>query len=333
MFSLIKAIELLLLGEVGCAVEIIRLCGLLPTREEGAGEEAASWEVKDTDETKILAIALRAAAEEKIQVDLPEETSVEGRLAALPQDTDEALDTLAKQRLSHLPDWNHDEASLGEVMKVAESEVEHAQKEYADATTGFEAMRVSAALVAACCVAHRLEKREMVNELLKRMVGRIHANCHGTYLPWIREAWPFYLDGGLRDLLGLEKEAVREYGKLVTDTLKERVETGASRPEAMFEGKNNTELLEMISANTLGSERGKEELESWRYEMGWEDASDSILRKGATEEDFEQIEGKLGIEIPTDWKELYRFSNGTDPMMLGAGDGWSFNQFLGELEV
>ena len=291
---------MLLLGEVGCAFEIFRLCGLLPTREEGAGEEAASWEVKDTDETKILAIALRAAAEEKIQVDLPEETSVEGRLAALPQDNDEAFDTLAKQRLSHLPDWNHDEASLREVIKVADSEVEHAQKEYADATTGFEAMRVSAALVAACWVAHRLGKREMVNELLKRMAGRIHANCHGTYLPWIREAWPFYLDGGLRDLLGLEKEAVREYGKMVTDTLKERVETGASRPEAMFEGKNNTELLEMISANTLGSERGKEELESWKYEMGWEDASDSLLRKGATEEDFEQIEGKLGIEIPTD---------------------------------
>ena len=123
-------------------------------------------------------------------IPLPLAVDVSHILSVLPKVLEENFDALAKQRLSHLPDWTYDEASSEKLMEVVNSQTPQSHPEHADATTGFEAMKVSAALVAASIVAHRLQKTELIDDLMKRIAGRVLANCQGWYLPFSREAWP-----------------------------------------------------------------------------------------------------------------------------------------------
>ena len=136
------------------------------------------------------------------------------------------------------------------------------------------------------------------------------------------------------EALGLKKEEMRSYGEFVRDTLKERVGKGARSCEERFEEQSNRSLLEMTNENTMKSERGGQGLQEWKDEMGEEgnqQSDDSILRERATDEQIPEIEEHLSIDIPQEWKELYKLSNGTSPMLLGNEEG-RLVQFLGPLE-
>lgn len=186
--------------------------------------------------------------------------------------------------------------------------------EHSDASTGFQAMKVSSGLAALLAMSSELGTEDTMLKQMSIMsivAKRVHANCQMDYLGTVRAVWePYLLSGWLRERLDLTVKSVQEYAHFVLSTTQARLERGAIRPDELYAGFSMEQVIEHINQNTITTEGYTDE--DINVDAGEEEfRQDSIMREPATVEHIEQAEKRLGRQIPSEMKEFYRLTNGT----------------------
>lgn len=148
-------------------------------------------------------------------------------------------------------------------------------------------------------------------------------------------AWGVFKDGALARALSMDDIEAREYISVIRGAIDERMRSGRIQlPEAQMK-----ETLEDVSHNATKSPR----VVAWYEEMDWA-PPETLLFNPAPEEEIHATEKRLGVELPEDYKNFLRISNGFkvpsvvfDPPLYEAGkirwlnkqdDPWIEEQFL-----
>jgi hypothetical protein len=181
---------------------------------------------------------------------------------------------------------------------------------YADATTGSAAMDKSSSIVRALDLRIKLagqgyvdgDSLPSVDDLLGMIAERLHCNCQIGNLIQSPRAWTVLKTGILAKVVGVDVEKVRKLAEEVESTFKLRLEEGRqSRPE-----RSVPELLNEIATNTItnpGSVKSARENDE-------EPESPFEGKKPATDEAIAELEKRLNISLPDDYKEFLKVSNG-----------------------
>lgn len=222
-----------------------------------------------------------------------------------------------KDNTYHLPDdtnfSNVTNESYSRMSRFAETV---AEQNYANTTTGYQAMLLSQALVGQLYMAHVLERKEDVGRLLKQMAQRIHANQQAEYFPMVYVAWEeYFLNGDLRRQLEISEDDLRAYADFVHRVARERLGMGPVHPDTLYKDRSVRELLEELQRNTQSDPEYNPE--DFGEEPGTE--TQSILKEPATLEAINEAERKIGRPLPQELKEFLQISNGCEPVKDGPG--------------
>lgn len=179
-------------------------------------------------------------------------------------------------------------------------------------------MCLSSGLAGLLNLALHLKKPSAVtDQLMSRIAGRIHANQQSRNLARIRPAWSkYFVSGWLRDKLGLsaadKSSQLHEYGRLIHDATKKRLEQGGPLNRAdEYKDKSMQEMLAELDRNTLPYKDSFDE-----YGKDWDDdqaaaGPNTILHKPATPAQIAAAEETIGRPLPDDLKQFYALTNGT----------------------
>ncbi|KAF2502178.1 hypothetical protein BU16DRAFT_545663 [Lophium mytilinum] len=185
--------------------------------------------------------------------------------------------------------------------------------DFADATSGSTAMDKSSGLVRALDLRIKLadqghvdeDKVPSVDEILGMIASRMHSNYQINYLIQSARAWKILKDGALAKAVGVDDEKVQSLAKEVEKTFKLRLEGGKKRrPE-----RSMSELLKELAHNTVTNPSSREVLMGMKGDEGEPD-SPFDGRKPATPEEITELEKRLKITLPDDYKEFLGLTNG-----------------------
>lgn len=223
----------------------------------------------------------------------------------------------ARDLFSHLPEWSLDEKSFEELSQTMAQWKEGPLGKFDTGTTGFPAMRLSAALAAKLYIAAALGWQEDVEQLMLTIACRIHNNQQSMYLGMVRPIWrPYLLSSWLREKLEVDLEHLRNYAHLVYETTKKRLEEGPRHPSSLYKDRSVRQVLDEVNRNTVTDPHYESE-EEYVYldvEGNCSPCPGSIFRPPATPEAMAQAEKRMGRKIPDDVKEFLLISNGCTPV-------------------
>lgn len=219
----------------------------------------------------------------------------------------------------------YDEARLRKCVKKLES---FEGREGVDARTGWMAMEKGSVLVKALEIAIVLREQSAnvgnnlpdVDEILKWIAGRLHANQMISSLTESEKSWMILKDGALAKAVGVKDELIKELGSNVLETFRIRYEEGVQRSE-MWE-KSIEELLHVISENTMDSPATK----ILRKELyGAEEGKKrkpptTILKDALPRKEGAELEERLGTALPEDYKAFLGITNGMDSSWNGISN-------------
>jgi hypothetical protein len=124
-----------------------------------------------------------------------------------------------------------------------------------------------------------------------------------------RKVWPLLDNGVIAKRLNVDNKKLSTVAKDVLETVRMRFEKG--RQKCDHEGKPIKELLEMLAENT------KNNGSAFYKEFG-KDPPESYFHAPASEKDIKELEERLKVTLPDDYKEFLRASNGFEPVFSGV---------------
>lgn len=197
-----------------------------------------------------------------------------------------------------------------EIEKILKSIDEIQPQEFKDAMTGAMAMDVSSGLVSALDLALSLnseprkaaerETTPEVDEVVSRIAKRMSANQQIEYLTQSRRAWRFFRSGALCKALNLDTSKLDDFAAQIESALTERFENG----KLALDDLPIQRILEILDENAHKNPEAQDEL------TGGPPTEKTLFRDPASTEAIEEAEKKLGVELPADYKEFLRLSNG-----------------------
>lgn len=134
------------------------------------------------------------------------------------------------------------------------------------------------------------------------------------------QLWPYYVRGLLAEAVGVSAEELKSKGESLVRAFSDRLSRGCT--ENGLESKKLKELLELGENNTLTGPGVRHQ-----EEMGGS-APETMFKQPATSEQIFELESRLGVSLPQDYKEFLATSNG-----FGGSDGSVFNGYYPDPEL
>jgi hypothetical protein len=159
-----------------------------------------------------------------------------------------------------------------------------------DDQDGSEATILSASLILER-IARHLERRQAQDDL-----GQSPA------------IWNFLSTGGLVKALEIGEPDIEAFESQVLEAVDQRVYHGRQDPPALA-GLDIKDTLLVMQHNTKANTDAREAYENWGYPI-----SDTLFRDPAPPEDIAKLEERLGVQLPEDYIEFLRLSNGFGAM-------------------
>ncbi|KAF1981125.1 hypothetical protein K402DRAFT_398822 [Aulographum hederae CBS 113979] len=192
--------------------------------------------------------------------------------------------------------------------------------EFADASTGGDAMSKSAALAKAYDLSLLLAEQQseaLANlpspeQLLGRISKRLHCNHQLDDLPCSRKVWKELAQGALAKAVGVQDDKVRALAEEVEQTFRQRCEEGLQRmPDQPIE-----QLLSTIDKNTRTNKGALEFFEGY---LGAGVEPETLYLDPAGPAEILELERRLNVTLPNDYKTFLSISNGF---------AWSWNGII-----
>lgn len=139
----------------------------------------------------------------------------------------------------------------------------------------------------------------------------------------VEQLWPYYIRGLLADAVGISAQELRAKGENLVRAFSARLSGGYT--ENGLESKTLKELLDIGEKNTLAGAG----LRHWE-EMG-DGVPETLFKQPATSEQILELESRLEINLPQDYKEFLSITNG-----FGTGDSMQdgvYNGFFPDPEL
>lgn len=136
----------------------------------------------------------------------------------------------------------------------------------------------------------------------------------------VEELWPYYTRGLLAEAVGISAEELKSKGEDLVREFSARLRTGYV--ESGLESKTMKELLQIGEKNTLGGPG----LQHW--EEGGGDIPETMFKQPATSEQISELESRLELNLPPDYKEFLSITNG-----LGSDEDGLFNGYYPDPEL
>lgn len=134
----------------------------------------------------------------------------------------------------------------------------------------------------------------------------------------VEQLWPYYMRGLLADAVGISAEELKSKGEKLVKAFSARLSRGYTPVENPLESKTLKELLEVGEKNTL----------TGPGEQHWEEmgggAPETLFKQPATTEEISDLESRLKVNLPQDYKEFLGITNG-----FGSGDDMQDGVFNG----
>ncbi|KAJ4245754.1 hypothetical protein NW762_013878 [Fusarium torreyae] len=177
-----------------------------------------------------------------------------------------------------------------------------------DATSGRSAKSRSAALADALAIAidmasdgssdiREIEQDKKVQKVLVRISRRMHSDGAVQSLTERRVNWTVLATGALARKIDVDIAKLDALAEEVIATFKERFENGRKSQEGSIE-----ELLMELDRNTRNNNDTHEEND--------EPVPETLFSTPATDEQILEVERKLDIQLPNEYREYLRISNG-----------------------
>ncbi|KAF2421076.1 hypothetical protein EJ08DRAFT_683158 [Tothia fuscella] len=122
------------------------------------------------------------------------------------------------------------------------------------------------------------------------------------YLSEAENLWPYILRGLFADALGVSHEELHSKGQAIVSAFSERLKNGC-KPSTL-EGKDIREILHIGNDNTISGPG----MVYWE-ETGY-DIPITLFQKPATAEELSNLEERLDIKLPDDYRGFLSISNG-----------------------
>lgn len=167
-------------------------------------------------------------------------------------------------------------------------------------------VEISEALVKALEISIKLfakgkdELDQRSQELLAKIADRLHKGDQIVTLTQCAAVWPYLLKGALAKEIGVDDSKVKALGKEILDTVTEWFKNGPQG--SVTDGKSVKELLEVCDKKTR---------ENWPEEVEDLPKPKSLFaNKGADAKAIAELEKKLDVKLPADYKEFLGISDG-----------------------
>lgn len=134
------------------------------------------------------------------------------------------------------------------------------------------------------------------------------------------QLWPYHVRGLLAEALGVSAEELKSKGESLVRAFSDRLSRGCT--ENGLESKTLKELLEIGEKNTLTGPGVRHQ-----EEMGGS-TTETMFKQPATSEQILELESRLGVSLPQDYKEFLVTTNG-----FGGKDGSIFNGYYPDPEL
>ena len=160
-----------------------------------------------------------------------------------------------------------------------------------------------------------------VQQLLDRIAGRLHGYHQIQGIAQSSRAWPLLEQGVLARAVGVNDSKVVDLAAKVMKAFTYRFKHGRQMPQPPNPGETIPELLQVCANNT--ARYGGD----WRIECdepGEIDPSTVLRSPGLSEEEISKLEGRLDIQLPSDYAQFFRTSN-------GLGETWNGSSMDPEL--
>lgn len=141
------------------------------------------------------------------------------------------------------------------------------------------------------------------------------------FLTRAEHLWPYYVRGIFADALTISKEDLRQKGKVLAEMFSDWLK---HHPESELASMSLRELLEIGETNTLYRKAGRE----FFTEYFGDNLPDTLFKAPATEGEIQDLEKRLDITLPEDYKEFLRITNGFGEKNKGIFNGFYPNPAL-----
>ena len=221
--------------------------------------------------------------------------------------TEEVLRETVPQMEAHL---EQDEDTKDDASKLETLLTHAADEPFSDGTTGGAAMERSAALADALSLAIKLasqdsssleeiERDPKVQETLGLISKRLQAHQQIEYVTERRNVWPLLSSGALARKVPVDQAKV---SKEAIETFTERLKCG--RKQDSTEQKSILDLLNELEHNTTTNGM------SFYIEADGEVPETFFRLPPASDQQIADLEKKLDVTLPEDYKEFLKTSNG-----------------------
>lgn len=134
------------------------------------------------------------------------------------------------------------------------------------------------------------------------------------------QLWPYYIRGLIADAVGISAEELKSNGESLVRAFSARLRNGYV--ENGLESKTLKELLEIGEKNTLSGPGSRH----WEEDGGG--IPDTMFNQPAPSEQIYELESRLDINLPPDYKEFLSITNG-----FGSGEDGLFNGYFPDPEL
>jgi hypothetical protein len=212
--------------------------------------------------------------------------------------TPEALSKMETERIVWKRSMNETEAGVDNLVAAA-------MGEGMTATWGEQQVH-GGDLTAAIDLALFLDKREKALDILQIFADNL--NSTWTELSKSRQVWRYLKHHALARTIEVNEDKLEAFSKEVYATFKERLEKGAAR---QFRDLPMKDLVNMFNENTLKNAVWEE------MEADPDNPPETILHNPATNEQITNLEKEIGNDLPDDFKEFLKYTNGMDSFWNG----------------
>lgn len=174
----------------------------------------------------------------------------------------------------------------------------------------------SAGLMIALDIYLRLDCEEEARGVLERVCDRFTFTEQAEMLGSSRALWKKMLSGlekPILELLQIHPAKLRSAVSRSVSLLEQRLKIGPSRP---FRDKTLEELVHLVSTNTFNN-CPYDVLEGYGPPRQRPLVESGLLRKPCTKRQIAQLESRLEVSLPQDYKDFLSITNGMDPIWDG----------------
>ncbi|KAJ9615182.1 hypothetical protein H2200_001256 [Cladophialophora chaetospira] len=175
----------------------------------------------------------------------------------------------------------------------------------------------SAGLMIALDIYLRLNRDEEAQNVLGRVCERFTLTDQAEMLAGSRTVWKKLLSGPEKpvlELLEIHPAKMRNAVSRSVSLLESRLANGPSRP---FRNKGLKDLVHLVSAHTFEN-CPYDVLERYGAPRRRPKDYDGLLRDPCTGSEISQLESRLEISLPQDYKDFLAVTNGMDPVWNGS---------------